>query len=170
MEFGQLRCRIGPDFRPEGIRVAFQDDLAGSRRDGVFVDIPFTKAFDIANPDAISLIAARHGIGRFVPVIEITDNTDSLCMRCPHGKAHAGLAPVRRKMRTKEAVAAVIGSLMIQVRTIIIDGTEFHPCTPPLFQHLTGFRCQISDAYWRIVRSLEKYPEWAILTALEWSH
>ena len=157
MELGQLRCRIGPDFRPEGIGVAFEDDIARSRRDGVFVVIPFGKTGNIADPDAISLVAARHGVGRFIPFIEITDDADGLCMRCPHGKAHAGFAPVRRKMRAKEAVTAVVRSLMIQIGTIIIDGTEFHPCTPPLLhQLLTGFRCQIPDAYWRMVRSLEK--------------
>ena len=80
----------------------------------------------MCNPDTIAAAAPFHRVGIGIPMVEITDDTDLLCMRCPDGKAHAGLAAQYRKMSAEQTITGVVRTLMIQKGTVLVDCTEFH--------------------------------------------
>ena len=130
-ELGDLRGRVGAHFRPEGIGIALHEHFARRRRDGVFVNVPFLKAFDIRNPDAVAGAAPFHRIGFNVPLVEIADDAYLLGMGSPDGKAHARSAAENGKMSAEQTVAGVVCSLMVQKRTVFVNCTEFHVSIPP---------------------------------------
>ena len=90
------------------------------------------KAFYICDPNAIALAASFHRVGIVIPMVEVTDDTDLLCVRCPNGKTHAGFPAPPGKVSAEQSIAGIIRTLVIQEGTVFVDCTEFHRISPCL--------------------------------------
>ena len=102
----------------KGIRIGLVELLALVGLDEVFIELALLGARNKALPDS----ARMHGhqrVGLLIPIVEFTDNVDTLNVGCPNAKAPAACALLRVGMRAHLFPAALPHSNAKQVDIVL---------------------------------------------------
>src|SRR5674476_593684 len=89
IEFGDLGRRTGTLLKTEAIRISLDHNLSAVAIANLeFIQCTMIKAGNKNLPDAAGTMHA-HRVNTAIPLVEITDDTDTLGIRGPHGEAYA---------------------------------------------------------------------------------
>src|SRR3569623_1344264 len=91
---------VGPHLRLKCQRIGLQRQLLAMWTDDV--ELVATTGGDAGNEDfPIAVAAHAHGVRAVVPIIEVADHANALCIRCEHDKGYAAHAFHRHRMGTE---------------------------------------------------------------------
>ena len=113
-----LRSRSGSCFAVESVRVSLVNLFTVCGYDMVFIVVINADIGNKALPDA-AVVELFHRSGIYVPVVEVTDDTDAFCVRRPHTE-RIEIAFALRLMRAEIFVRLDVFSLIKEVQSDII--------------------------------------------------
>ena len=125
-------------FRVEPVGVRLHDTgTAPLWFDRVFVDLALTKPLDKGLPD-LTVVNAVHRVDKDIPVIELADNTDSVCVRRPYRKSDALLSILLNEMRSEHFLCMIVCALMKEVKIKLTERRCFHTIPSCIFLGACG--------------------------------
>ena len=73
-------------------------------------------------PFYLAVADAAHGVDEYAPVVEITDNTDGIGIRCPHRKADTAPAVLFNEVSSQHFLGMIVCTLMKEVKIKLAMG------------------------------------------------
>ena len=109
-----FRCRARAELCRKAVRICLIEDISLLGGDCIFVDLVKPHALNKALIDP-AVLQRKHIVCRRIPVIPVTNQRNSLGMRCPYRKVHSLFSIQYSRMGTHLLINLIISALSKKV-------------------------------------------------------